>query len=182
MPKKIVISGAPGAGKTTLAKELAILLEYKHIDLDDFYHRKDAKIPFSERTPPEEVRERVMNEISIHPNFVMSGTIGNILGDLLNPMFDLAVLLLVPTDIRLERVRARESAWFGERILQGGDMYENHLEHIKKVEFFDTDEPPSVCLKRLELWASALSCPVLRLDGTKPTTENAAWLVEKICS
>ena len=174
MTKGIIISGASATGKSTLAKELAKLLEYNHMDLDDYYHRKDVKIPFSEFHPREIIRERVMNDIAIRPHFVMSSSIGSILWDLVNPLFNLAVLLFVPAEIRLERAHARELAWFGERILQGGDMHEGYKRHLEIIESYETGEPPAVCLKRHEIWATELLCPVLRLDGTKAISENAA--------
>ena len=179
MPERIIISGAMATGKTTLAKELAKLLEYYHMDLDDYYHRQDVKIPFSEFHPRNEIRERVMNDIAANPKFVMSGSVGSILGELVNPLFDFAVLLFVPVEIRLERARAREFAWFEERILQGGDMHEGYIRHLNAIETYETAEPPAVCLKRHELWAAELCCPVIRLDGTKPISENAEWLTEK---
>ena len=179
MAKKIIINGASATGKTTLAKELSKLLNYNHMDLDDYYHRKDVKIPFSEYYPHEEIRERVISDIAIYPHFVMSGSIGSILGDLVNPLFDLAVLLYVPVEIRLERARAREFASFGERILEGGDMHEGYIKHLCMIESYETGEPPAVCLKRHELWVSELHCPVLHLDGTKSISENAAYLAEQ---
>ena len=179
MAKRIIINGASATGKTTLAKELAKRLCYKHMDLDEYYHRQDVKIPFSEFHPHEEIRERILNDISANPCFVMSGSVGSILCDLVNPLFDLAVLLFAPVEIRLERARAREFASFGERILQGGDMHEGYIRHLHLVESYETGEPPAVCLKRHELWAAELLCPVLRINGTKPIVENAAYLAEQ---
>ena len=150
------------------------------MDLDDYYHRKDTKIPFTEFNSHEEIRKRVMNNIVIQPYFVMSGSIGDILWDLVNPLFDLAILLFVPVEIRLERAHARELAWFGERILPGGDMHESYKKHLNMIESYETGVPPAVCLKRHELWAAELSCPILRLDGTKPIAENASWIAEQI--
>ena len=179
MSRGIIINGASGTGKTTLAAALANHLSFKHFDLDDYYHRKDTKIPFTEYYPREEIRARLMHDISQNPDFVMSGSIGSILWDLVNPLFDLAVLLFVPVEIRLARVHAREAEWFGARILEGGDMYENHKDFINTIQSYENAEPPAVCLKRHELWAAELLCPVLRLDGTKPVCENVTQIAEQ---
>ena len=179
MARGIIINGASGTGKTTLARELANHLGFRHFDLDDYYHRKDTIIPFSEYYPREEIRERLMNDLLENSHFVMSGSIGSILWDLVNPLFDLAVLLFVPVEIRLERVCAREYKWFGKRILEGGDMYENYKNFLDTIQSYETGAPPSVCLKRHELWAAELLCPVLRLDGTKPISKNVAWIAEQ---
>ena len=179
MLKRIIINGAAATGKTTLARELANHLDCFHMDLDEYYHRKDVKIPFSEFNPREEIRKHVMADIKKNPRFVMSGSIGSILWDLVNPIFDLAVLLFVPVEIRLERARLREFASFGERILKGGDMHEGYIKHLQLVESYETGEPPAVCLKRHELWVAELCCPVLCMDGTKPISENAVYLAEQ---
>ena len=181
MSRGIIINGASGTGKTTLAGELAKQLGFQHIDLDDYYYHWDTDIPFSSFPSQDEVRERVMNDIAQGGYFVMSGTIGGILWDLVNPLFDLAVLLTVPNKIRMERLEAREYTRFGERIRKGGDMYENSQKFLKESKLYDTGVHPAVPVtrERHEKWAAEIPCPVLRLDGTKPILENVEYIAEQ---
>lgn len=102
-----------------------------------------------------------------------------IIRGLFNPLFDLAVFVTVSTSIRMERLRTRELAMFGERILVGGDMYEQNIKFLDEAARYDTDEPSQVCLKQHERWATELLCPVLNVDGTKDISENAAWIAER---
>jgi len=179
MSKGIIINGCSGSGKTTLGKALAKHLEFQHLDLDDYYWRSDTVLPFTEMHSKDIVIELLSNDMSKHPYFVMSGSIGSILWDVVSPLFDLAVLLSVPVDIRLKRVQARAFSRFGERTLPGGDLYKQHKELYRQIEAYDTGENPSYSLERHEKWAAELQCPVLRADGTKPIYENVAWIAEQ---
>ena len=84
-------------------------------------------------------------------------------GDEFTPQFDLILWVDTPTDVRVER--------FGDRILVGGDMYTNHEEFIEWAKTYDTNNPPERCRALHEEWILKVSCPVLRLDGSKPVTE-----------
>lgn len=46
-------------------------------------------------------------------------------------MFDLAVRLVTDVDIRIARIKTRESERFGDRILPGGDMYKQHQDFLE---------------------------------------------------
>lgn len=179
MPNGIIIFGAPGSGKTTLGKELARQLNFQHLDLDDYYWCWNVEvIPFTIFRPREEIIEHLMRDISKYPYFVMSGSMGSIRG-LFNPLFGLAVFVMVPTAKRMERLRTRELEMFGERILVGGDMYEQNIKFLDEAARYDMGEPPQVCLKQHNKWAAELPCPVLNVDGTKDIAENAAWIAEQ---
>jgi len=178
MPKGILIFGCGGTGKTTLGRELARLLRFYPIDLDTYYWRWDTKIPYTTFRPDEEIVNDLTNEIAKHPDFVMSGMMGSMRGPFL-PLFDLAVLLTVPYEIRMERLRAREFARFGDRVLAGRDMYESSKRFLEEAARNDTDEPPGVSVRRVEQRAAELNCPLLRMDGTKDITETAAYIAER---
>ena len=94
----------------------------------------------------------------------------------------MGVFITAPTEVRLERVRSRETFRWGDRINFGGDMHGIHQESLFLTEQYDTGEPPEVCLKRDEQWVTELPCPVLRVDGTKSIAENAVWLADKYSS
>jgi len=177
--KGIIIAGAAGAGKTTLAGELAKQLGFKHMDMDDYYYSRESE--FAGMRPCNEIIELLKIDLDNHPRFVMSGTIGSILWDLVNPLFDFAVLLFVPTEIRLERVKARAYERFGDRAIEGGDLYDNHQKCYHHVQQYDIGFH-SVSKERHEKWAEEIDCPVLRADGTKPISENVKWIMEQYLS
>jgi adenylate kinase family enzyme len=177
MSKGILIFGCAGVGKTTLGRELARMLQFHSIDLDEIYWRWDTEIPYTIFRSEEEIVNDLTSEIARNPNFVMSGMMGSFRGPFL-PLFDLAVLLSVPYEIRMERLRARELARFGDRVLVGGDMYESSNQFLEMVKG-DTDDPPGVSVKRVEQRAAEVTCPVLRVDGTKDIIETAVWIAER---
>jgi hypothetical protein len=77
---------------------------------------------------------------------------------------------LIQTDIRIERLEKREAERFGERIREGGDMYENHIDFIEWAKGYDSSTAGR-CRKVHEEWLKQLKCPLLRVNGTKPVGE-----------
>ena len=82
------------------------------------------------------------------------------------------VLIDVPKDIRIQRVKNRSFQKFGNRMLPGGDLHE------QEQNFFDLVK--SRAENTVEEWVQSLSCPVIRVDGTKTVEANATLIIEQI--
>ena len=175
MARGIIIFGAPGAGSSTLGKALAQRLDFPHLDLDDYFWRWDAEVPYTLFRSDEETFGLLMGDIAKSPHFVLSGSIGKSDRRMYEALFELAVFITVPPEVRLERLRARTTARFGERVLEGGDMYERNNRFIESSAGYETNGR----LTQHEEWIAELPCPVLRVDGTKGVTENTEWIIER---
>ena len=82
----------------------------------------------------------------------------------INEIYTLVVYLDVPLDVRMKRIRQRAIDKFGDRVLPGGDMYE------QEESFFAYAEKRTP--EKIEKWLKTLSCKTIRLDGTKPIQES----------
>lgn len=176
MARGIIIFGSSGSGTTTLGREIAKQLGFQHFDLDDYLWRWDTEIPFTITRPREERIKLLMADISNLSSFVMSGSMDSYNAPFV-PLFDLAVLISVPVETRVERVIARELSRFGARILPDGDMFNNHNDFLAMVRRYDTDGSP--CRRNHEQWAATLPCPVLYIDGTLAISENVTRIIEQ---
>ncbi len=169
MTKGIIVFGGNGSGKTTLGRELARVLKYKHIDIEDYYFN-DAEIPYSAPRSREECIALMLEDIEKYGSFVLSSVRGN-LGEKIPSMYECAVYLSAPLEIRLDRVKKRAYEKFGNRVLKGGDMYE------QEQRFFDVVASRS--LEDIERWAETVACPVIKIDATKPIKENVEYIVSQ---
>lgn len=158
----IIILGANGSGKSTLGRELARVLNYAHFDVEDYWFFK-TDMPYTAIRPQEERNEMLLSDMKKHGSFVVSGDISG-WGDEFLTMFDLAVFLTAPTEIRMKRIENREYARWGDRVCEGGDMYESQ----KKFREFAATRNVGL----LEQSASLYLCPILRVDGTKAQKDN----------
>lgn len=168
MPYGIVVFGANGCGKTTLGCELARKLNIKHIDIEDYYF-EESEIPYSKPRTKDTVIDLMLADIWKLDSFVFSAVTGNY-GKEIGSMYKLGVFLTVPTDIRLKRVERRSLERYGERVLVGGDMYEQEQRFFEFVKTRD--------LLVIDEWVKTLTCPILHLDGTKAIFENIHLIIE----
>ena len=113
----------------------------------------------------------LFHAIKVHENFVFAAVKGDY-GEAIYPFFQYAVLIDTPKDIRVQRVKKCSFQKFGNRVLPGGDLHEQEEKFFE----FVTSRPEST----VEEWIQLLSCPILRIDGTKPVEENVDFIINQI--
>ena len=178
--KIIHIVGASGSGTSTLGQALEQKYGYKWLDTDNYFWQPTDP-PFTKSRSRKERVELLAADIEKHPRCVISGSLG-VWGDVFILQFDLVVFIDTPADIRIKRLKTREYERFSERIRKGGDMYEDHISFIEWAKNYDTMEPPERCRKLHEEWFKKLSCPLLRVDGTRSIDELLKLIQERNCS
>ena len=168
----IIMCGLNGSGKSTLGKALAERLDFYFIDNEDLYFPKtDPIYLYAAPRTHEDVEKLLFNEIKAHENFIFVFFKGDY-GETIYPFFQYAVLINVPKNIRIERVKNRSFQKFGNRMLPGGDLYE------QEERFFDLVK--SRAENTVEKWVQSLNCPIIKIDGTKPIEENIHLIIEQV--
>lgn len=172
----IMIMGSPGAGKTTLGKMVAKELGYTFVDIDEYIWRKDTEVPFSVMYTKTEKISRLMEAISNCEHFVMAGSM-NSFHEHFDPLFELVVHLHADVQLRVKRAHERELKLFGERILEGGDMCEEHHKFLNDIAGYDYGIG-GCTLQQHEIWLQSLQCSVMRLDGMHALEKNLKIIVD----
>lgn len=166
---EIIICGLNGCGKSILGKALAGQLHFHFIDYKDLYFPKiDTKYTYAFPRSREEVEKLFWGELRAYENFIFTSVKVDY-GESIYPFFQYAILIEVPKDIRIQRVKNRSFQKFGERMLLGGDLHEQEEKFFGFVKF----RPENT----VEEWVKSLKCLVLRIDGTKPIEENVDFII-----
>ena len=119
----IHILGAPGSGVTTFGRELALQLDARHFDTDDYHWFTSDPEPYRRRRNPDHRRQLLTADLDAAPQWVLSGSLCG-WGDIYTPRFDMIIFCTAPVEVRLERIRLREISRYGaERLSPGGDLY-----------------------------------------------------------
>lgn len=165
----ILICGHNGVGKSTIGRILADRLSYQFIDNEDLYFQKnDKSYMFSNPRSKDEVIHLLEEKIESNDKFVFAAVKGDY-GDKLLAKLDYAILVEVPKETRMERVKARSAQKFGDRMLDNGDLSSKENSWFEKVN----SRPEDFVTK----WIEILDCPIIRIDGAAPVEENVEYLL-----
>jgi adenylate kinase family enzyme len=178
MIQRVHILGASGSGTTTLGRALAARLQCPHFDTDDYFWLP-TNPPYTAQRERTARQQLLMNALTAQDQWVLSGSLCG-WGNVAISLFELVVFLAIPHDRRMARLRHREHARFGERLLPGGDMYEQSQAFLAWAASYD-EGGLDIRSKRLhEQWLSTLPCPIVCFEGEYSIEEQIAVLMAEI--
>lgn len=170
MKNVIHIYGASGSGTSTLGRKISKERGYKFMDTDDYFWLPTNPQYTTKRSAEERIA-LMKKDILENENVVISGSLVD-WGDELIPLFTLAIRIVTDTNIRIERLKIREKREFGDRIILGGDMYENYIEFIEWARKYDTGSVNMRSKAKHDEWQKLLPCRQIVLDGADDLEEN----------
>lgn len=161
---RIHILGAPGAGVTTLGRQLALHLHVPHFDTDDYHWFTDDPLPYRRRRNPDHRRKLLSADLESSDSWVLSGSLCG-WGDCYIPLFDRVIWLWLPADVRVARIHERERLRYGaDRIAPGGDLHNVFEKFIAWAAAYD-DPGGHIRSREAELeWLGRLECEVFRYE------------------
>lgn len=164
---RIHITGASGAGVTTLGRALASRLAFPHHDVDDYYWLPTDP-PFREKRLPAD-RLRLARELFVgRADWVLSGSL-SAWADPLIPLFDLVVFVQTDLATRLTRLRDRETRHFGvAAVAPDGWRHRETEDFLEWASHYEDGTREGRTLAQHEVWLARLTCPILRVDGGQP--------------
>jgi adenylate kinase family enzyme len=175
---RIHILGASGSGTSTLGSALARRLCVPHADSDRLYWLP-TNPPYTTPRPPEDRQDLLLRTLPVDGKWVFSGAATKWAAPL-EPHYDLVVFLLLDPAVRMDRLRRREAARFGTRILPGGDMEASNAAFIAWAEAYDTAGSLRRGLVTHEAWLADQPAPVLRLDSVNPVEDLVAAVLARL--
>lgn len=156
------MTGASGCGTTTLGRAVADAWAVPHADADDYFWVPTDPPYVAKR--PEADRLALMEQVFVpREAWVVSGSMLG-WGESVVERCDAVVFLTLNTEERMRRIEARE------RLRRpAGQVYEAVLaDFLTWARSYDDPQFEGRSRARHEEWLAGLSCPVLRLDASRP--------------
>lgn len=167
-PLRILVTGAAGAGSTTLAAALAGHLGCTCLDSDDYFWVKPEP-PFQDRRSPEGRLALLAADLERAPRCVLAGGIDG-WGGPVEDAFDRIVFLYLDAAVRLERLRARELRRFGAA----------DPEFLAWAAQYDEGAMDGRSLARQRAWLARRRCPVIEIEGDLSVAQRMAAVLENL--
>ncbi len=178
MNKQVIhIFGASGAGTSTMGRYIAAQMSFFFMDTDDYFWAPTDP-PYTTKRSISDRLDMMRRNISEHDHVVIAGSLAD-WGDVLIPLFTLAVRVETETPVRIERLKQREQAHFGPRISPGGDMYQKHREFMAWATTYDDGGLDMRSRQKHDAWQKLLLWPLIRVDGALPPGKNFE-LIQKV--
>ncbi|MBC9929447.1 AAA family ATPase [Chitinophaga qingshengii] len=175
---KIIIFGASGAGTSTLAKAFARENGYTYVEADDYYWLKTER-PFETKRNPAERNQLFLEELNSHDKVVVAGSVFN-WGPDIPGLFDFAVFLWLPPEIRMQRLILREKQRYGT-LLDSDPWFKAENEaFITWASRYDEPGFAGRSLTHHKHWITQLKVPVLEISGDFPLAERLRRVQEKL--
>lgn len=174
----IHLLGPSGSGTSSLGKAISEELNIPFFDSDDIFWEM-TNPPFTSKRSIEQ-RQILLREINTHnKSWIISGSMLQ-WGDFLRDEIDLIVYLYIERDIRIKRLVKREKERFGDRILPGNDMYENHQAFITWAESYE-DGDLNMRSKKSEIeWIKEAKRKVLKIEKEMPIKEELELVINSL--
>ncbi|HYN13967.1 MAG TPA: AAA family ATPase [Burkholderiales bacterium] len=164
-PVRILVTGAAGAGTTTVGRSVAAALGAAFLDADDYFWLPTDP-PFTHQRDADRRLSFILEDLDKVSSAVIAGSIVD-WGAELEDSISLIVFLTVPASIRVSRLRERELARFGHA----------NPSFLEWAAQYDEGRMAGRSLAKHERWLSARACSILRIDGDISVTESTARVV-----
>ncbi|MEM1136989.1 MAG: AAA family ATPase [Bacteroidota bacterium] len=175
---RIHIFGASGSGTTTLGKALAPHLGWMHLDADDFYWKR-TNPPYQQKIPLEQRNASITSAIEKYKSVIISGSMVS-WGEQWKLAVDLAVFLYIPQKIRMERLRKRETARYGNLLYSDENIKANTSAFLEWAVRYDDKKFTGRSISQHELWITQLTCTVLKIEGDTSVKERVDLVLEQL--
>ena len=178
MPR-IHVTGASGAGTTTLARALAGKLRIPHIDSDSYYWIPTVP-PFRLKQDRKLRDRRLREDLAALDGWAWSGSaVGWDHGG--DERMQLCVFLTVPPEIRMARLREREEFYFRDLPYVAREEWVDEMrDFLAWAARYEEGGLDVRSRKFHEKWLATLTCPVLRIDGDTTTEERVAQVLRML--
>lgn len=168
---RILVTGAPGAGSSTLGQALAKEYCCEFLETDNYYWLP-TEPPFSH---PREASDRTLlfvEAMRATEHVVVAGSVGD-WGSEIEHAFDLIVFLFLQRSTRIERIQHREA-------MRGAKASPEFLEFAEKYDQAPLESIGRNLAKQIK-WLGSRQCSVLRIEGDFTVAERLAKVLD-LCS